>query len=552
MERHRINIKLLKYSKILFFLLVGFGCQHKQSISDRTFINFSIDTINIPIDEKYLGTYSESSVVNNDIFYGYNRKLRTIDVFDLIQKKCLKSIPLEKEGPNGVPLIDVFTVCDDIIIVDGRVDFFILNMEGEVIKKIHKKDLEVDKKYPGHTINVTKPVRFTNFLNLFLSCETEELFASIYSTKIQNIKDKYAGYCMISINLKTEDTELIPIPYPDIFLKNKFYGNLDEIQTTLKGDSLIYNFPNSSHIHIFNRQTKEITTSDIRSDYTKNISGTLDFNVTFPQIGDHYWNSLYFHKINYDPYRNQYYRLHADKCETNRIFDRDLYLVIMNDRFEKIHEIKIPSSFYPIYHVTKKGILFQSSLPLENEDNFSYMLLSFESDTAIDTANIPHVDIIENNDIVENREKIEIVINTVENNIADSQPSQVSDRQIQIPVENNIVDNQNKYAEFPLDEVISIDLLNTFVNRNLIYPQNALKEGVNGIVQVLIQFDASGIVIDHRMIYGCNNEEMENEAMRIIKLIKKVKTEKDGGFGFPIVFNSKKYLETHPKHLSLD
>ena len=513
MKRHNI----LHIRIILFLTIINFcySCKLKSpEQSDTTKIYW--DTIKIAIDENYYGIYTMLSDVYKDKLYGYNHKLRTIDVFDLSNRKAIQNIPLEKEGPDGIPLVDGYSVCGNEIIINGRTQYIIIDTTGKVKKKIQKKDLNVENTYPGYTIENIKPLLINNFIKSYYNCNTQEIIAPVYPTDILNTETRYEGFCLLKINSNTNTTTLLPIPYPDIFKKGKYYGNLDDIQFCWRGDSIIYNFPNSSDVYIFNQANKEIKRIEASSKYTSNISETLAFNSDRQQIMSHYLHSLFFHKITYDKYRDLFYRIHVSKCETNRFLeDRDMYLSIFNHKLEKIDEIKLPTSIYPIYNITEEGIMFQF-LKEEDSDYFSYVVLSF---------NAPYKR-VENENFIHKAEKKDSILPR------DS-----------ITIEKKVASKKEKSQIDLLKTTVSMDLIQKFVEENIVYPPSALKNNEEGIVQMLIRFDSTGVVSEYKMIYGCNNEALEKEAQRVTHLIKKVKTEKSGGYGFPVIFNIKKYKE---------
>jgi hypothetical protein len=516
--------KFLKQNSLsVFLLLLLFGCSQNaqnngtQNNAENSY-QISMDTIWIPIDENCLGSYSFTAI-NGDFFYGKNNFLNTIDVFDLRTKKTVRNIPIQKEGPHGIPMIDDFVVNDSLLIIDGRTHFFQVDFQGSIVQKIPKKDFNVENKYEGYTIDQLRPVSISNFRNLVYLSQSNELIIPLYNKSIQDLRLKYAGFCAVAVHLNTKNVELLPIPYPELFKQKRNYGNLDEIQLTVKGDSIVYNFPNSSEIHLFNRKTKRISDYTIDSKYTPNRSDVLDFHADRSRIMDHYLKSTFFHRIVYDPYRNLFFRLHASKCESDRFLeDRNFYLVIMNDSFEKLDEIVLPSTVYPIYNVTKKGLLFSFLKPLD-EDFFSGLLLRLDGEKENQDQAIP---------IKTNSEHADTGSAKIEK--ANSAPK-ISKPAVP----------EKKQQRFPTDKDISLDLLRSYVEENLVYPEDALKNEIEGHVYMLIQYDSLGVVNDRRMLWGCENPELETEAWRIIHSIEKVKTNKKGGFGFPVVFDIRKY-----------
>ena len=156
---------------------------------------------------------------------------------------------------------------------------------------------------------------------------------------------------MATIDIKKEIVNLLPIYFP-LSVTDKYYGKLSTAQILSKGDSIIYNFGNSSKIYIYNRRNKEIYEYDIKSNFTDNLSEDLDKNVNTKKLFDHYLHSLFFHNIQYDPYRDCYYRIHTNKNNNPSAFnDKETFLTIINSNFEKTDEIKLPENTLSLIHI---------------------------------------------------------------------------------------------------------------------------------------------------------------------------------------------------------
>lgn len=135
---------------------------------------------------------------------------------------------------------------------------------------------------------------------------------------------------------------------------------------------------------MFNRNIKKITKIAIKSDYTENKAKDLDKNANSNEQLDYFFHSLFFHGIQYDSYRDQYYRLHINKSDDPSVFNnREAYLTIINSNFEKVDEIALPTNLYPIFNITPQGLLFQFMQGL-HEDQYSYMILTSSLITPIE------------------------------------------------------------------------------------------------------------------------------------------------------------------------
>jgi hypothetical protein len=369
-------MKTIIFGKILSYILIivvfTVGCTgEKKEINDIRF-EYKPDTLSIPIDEYHLSAYlSIPNHTSNNNLYVFNSKVYAIDVIDLHQKQVLKSIKLEKEGPDGIPNVSAFVICDSAIIIESYDRYSFISFDGSIKNRISKTDLELDNH--DYSIITKKKIGVSNFKNFSVNCSKNELIVPVYKIR----EDNYQGCCIASVDMKNSHTELLPIPYPESFKQGKFYGNMDEPQITLKNDSLIYNFPNSSQIFIYNSCTKDIVTHNITSGYTNNATESLSSDAEQAEIIKHYVSSLFFHRICYDKYRNLYYRLHTDKINMNeKPGEKKIYLTVLDENFTKLGEIKLPFNFYQVYNITEQGIVFQLIDSGKNEDFFTVVFLS--------------------------------------------------------------------------------------------------------------------------------------------------------------------------------
>ena len=58
-----------------------------------------------------------------------------------------------------------------------------------------------------------------------------------------------------------------------------------------------------------------------------------------------------------------------------------------------------------------------------------------------------------------------------------------------------------------------------FIQKNIVYPDQAFKDSVQGIVYVIFWIDTLGYTTDHQVIRGIR-EDVDEEALRVSKLIK--------------------------------
>lgn len=505
------TIRIVRFSMAIYLsigILFTFLCCKKNTQQVVQTSTISIDTINIPIGETYLQNYTalKNKVINN-LQYAYNIKLHTIDIFDLKKNKALHQIQLEKEGPNGIPNLSAFDINSDTIIIQNQSNYILVDHSGHVLKRLSKETINNKINDKNYLIESPNNITINNFETLNYNTSNNELIIPIGLTDPHNLKGKF---CIASICIDSENITLLPIPFPDL-LSDKYYGKLSKPQLINKDSLIIYNFANSSDIYLFNQKSEKIIKIDIKSDYTENISKDLDKDANAKKQLDYYFHSLFFHGIQYDKYRNQYYRLHRNKSDDPSAFNnRETYLTIINSLFNKVDEIKLPTNLYPIFDITPQGLLFQFMQGL-HENQYSFMIF-----------NTPQILPVEISDSI-----VPIIMDTIKP-LSSYQPITSTKKKADI---------QNK---------IAMKDIRDYLTKKMIYPKTELENRVEGHVYVVFDTDSTG------KVYSCkisdiatttNNQALREEALRLGKLIKK--TDPNMHIGIQLVFEVDKFTADH-------
>jgi hypothetical protein len=142
-------------------------------------------------------------------------------------------------------------------------------------------------------------------------------------------------------------------------------------------EDLIYTFEFSNKVFLFNPFNRKKEIIPVTSDFTKNESSEIskdDFEEINLRVKYH-MNEIHFYGIQYDQYRNLFYRVHMDKRESSDEKAK-FYLTILNEQFKKLREFQLPENIKPFFEVGEAGIYFP--LQIKNESTLSFYLLEFD------------------------------------------------------------------------------------------------------------------------------------------------------------------------------
>lgn len=138
----------------LFFLifLAMVSCDHQRTTQPhhiKDSLAYDIESIKIIpsndiLELKSYHITSPFSCQNIDGIIAYNYRLHSLDLIDLYNHKEISSIPLQREGPDGIPgrVAGIFPLSKDSIWVYDGIYMYLLNSAGRVNEKITLEDRE--------------------------------------------------------------------------------------------------------------------------------------------------------------------------------------------------------------------------------------------------------------------------------------------------------------------------------------------------------------------------------------------------------------------------
>jgi hypothetical protein len=173
--------------------------------------------------------------------------------------------------------------------------------------------------------------------------------------------------CGISLNLATHKYSYF-MDFPKIYYKYNWGGLYYRMpyMTANKYSDIVFSFPASHNLYIYNTLTKNIKSIPGGSSLVKEIlpfSDNQDIKVTMikEELINYYFNNPSYSFITFDKYRNLYYRLvehpNPDYGKSN-IYYKPFSLIILDKSFLFLGESKISQLGYsPQIIVTEKHII---------------------------------------------------------------------------------------------------------------------------------------------------------------------------------------------------
>lgn len=369
------------------FLIVNiiFSCTKKENeVLDNqygTSVTLKKENVLVSIDDETLTSYQVISIYNDgkdDYIFGYNSKLHTIDVI-AVGDTVISHIQLQEEGENGIlkQVSGIFVHNMDSIWVYSQ-NYLCLTDTLGCVKKKSVLPFPV-----GGFIVVD-----TNFSiaanGIFYHPERETV---LYLTATPT--NEGADYKVYEYNLKLNNFQSYDLAAGVLEKRaGKNYGwkQFPNVSYTL--DKIVYNFPISSNIYSIDIKTKKEAAYGGRSNFTSNCVSELVMPYDFQVANKHLLENVHFFELQYDRWRNVYYRLHLgdveyiNKKDFNDIYnDKKIYITVFNSDFEVINETDLGAETYNYFNfwgVIGNGFfIVKDNIESDEENMFQFDLFGY-------------------------------------------------------------------------------------------------------------------------------------------------------------------------------
>jgi hypothetical protein len=352
----------------MIFIIVSFSCSDKQGSKEANHIQIEYDSIAITGDTLCQEAYYNFTInLDDNLLLGFNNRTNSIDMIDLGKEKLIGHIPIEKEGPNGIPgnIEGIYFHNKDSIFAFSSGIIYIIDSKARITKKIELRN------YIGHTAAI--PV-INNYFRIIYLKKTNDLFMqNLYFFPI--LQDYLDSSIVLRVNIDNIKATKLPIVFSDYFKEKKGrFGFLRWMNfESNKGDSLFFNSQFDDELIIYNNKTNKIEKRELNQlkrtmALNENSEGQDELNQAI--------TSTHRFALIYDKWRNIYYRFvwggvaikSTDKFY-NGMLDKPLDLEIYDDNFLLMKNIRLENQVYSIntWFVTKDGLYLSPTHPKSNK-----------------------------------------------------------------------------------------------------------------------------------------------------------------------------------------
>ncbi|MBP6049952.1 MAG: hypothetical protein KA526_10735 [Chitinophagales bacterium] len=187
-------------------------------------------------------------------------------------------------------------------------------------------------------------------------------------------------------NLVNKNITTPEIGYSKLYFDN-YYGFKSKLLMSHNNNYTLISYIIDPNIYVINNHTKVQKIVGGRSKYQYNPAKPInlkDKNNSERKLIDIKYD-FWYHKVQYDAYRNLYLRffeLETPKKNQNGTYnsmsDKERILMVFNDKFELLNEIKFPSKVMPVYYITREGLYVLKYNEFNQWKGPRYFLVKFQ------------------------------------------------------------------------------------------------------------------------------------------------------------------------------
>jgi|GEM_PF-6267657 len=339
----------------------------------------SIDQKNFIFNDFYR-VFQVKEIEKEEYLIGYNRNGHQLELYNLSQNSPFGFITLKKAGPDGVPTVSNLYVhnLDSIFILSFH-KLLLINQAGKILKSIRINNSNSSE---VNGINFDQLVfcgSTENMNSMYFDDQTNRLFIPTKSVRSASEEIHYQPSLFGYLDLNTLDYTPIDISYPEEFKDRVF--PLAKPNISFYKERVIYNFPFSSEIFVYDINKRSAQSFPAKSKLSKNLSESIAYskrNKDMELLREIFTRNPTFYKVIYDGYRKVYYRWHFAENDGGGPAGAGrrgpLVFGILDEDFDVIYE-EVMENIYYQGEVSKKGLLVQD-MNRRAEGFFNYSIIN--------------------------------------------------------------------------------------------------------------------------------------------------------------------------------
>lgn len=306
-------------------------------LSNTNNITLAVDTVYLNTGDELIAELIHWQYLEDDgeeFLMAYDFMLHKIVIFSLSDLKVVKTVKLYDEGPHEVDVLGLKAVGLDKFIISNRAWVYVVDAGGRVTKRLSLLN-------STYSIKAYDPEHETIHNGYIRDAYDEKRNWLYVFFKKGGFKKDGEARLFGAIDLTYDSLIRFDIDYPDFFYQGKSYRTKSYPNITRVEKGLLYNFPATSNIYLFDLSENTTKRFEVPSDYTANVSAPFDGDLSQP-----YLKKLFFRQVSYDEKNDRYYAIHFALRNEDSV--PTIFLRVFDHDFTKISEFNLGPQVRPI------------------------------------------------------------------------------------------------------------------------------------------------------------------------------------------------------------
>lgn len=283
----------------------------------------------------YLSSFFDFGAVQGVMAYNY--RLHSLDLISLGDCRIFSSIPLQKEGPDGISgeISGICPVSGDSIWVYDGISMYLVDSLGHVCNRFAFENKDAVVIASNHAMCTARFSYNRSDASLLYLVDGNSFFVEKYDVATQRVVHRYP----LSSSIVNP-------------ARDRVYGDMDCPNVSFANGKIIYNYPYESHVYVLDTSSEQLSVIDAGSAYTSNHAATMT-SQKYADWERHRVENVHFFDVMYLAEAKKYVRLHVNGVpfQVNQSLptlmdSRSLYLSVFDEGFQTMGEVKLSDKCY--------------------------------------------------------------------------------------------------------------------------------------------------------------------------------------------------------------
>ena len=302
-----------------------------------------------------------------DCMLMYNALIHAVEIIDLTHMKPFRQIKLKEEGRERIGDVRGVFYHQGNFILCASFGFYRIDGEGNLLAKWAGDEyLKANHSLKGFSIMIPELTMYFNLYNFTGYDErNDRMTLSVYKQEKED--GEYPKKILVVDCKSCEVVDVVNVACPERMKREAQLGILGSVNSLPYGDSVMYNFPASAEVFVYNRKDKTTQCYTLGSDFAEPY-------YQCQGAGDEGLASGYYFPLRYDVLRHCFWRVQQKPMAKGQgIAGKAFSIVRISPDFQVTDEYLIPKDkgLLPYLLFTEKQLMLNR--PYDSDDGESVL-----------------------------------------------------------------------------------------------------------------------------------------------------------------------------------